>query len=90
VDLDQKEIEVRGKACDVTSQEFRLLRAFVRVRGRILSRRQLIDEAWGSGVFVTERVVDTHVWSLRKKIEPTPAKPRFIRTVHGVGYYFAG
>jgi len=66
------------------------LETFVRRRGRVLSREQLIDAAWGLGTFVTERVVDTHILNLRKKIEPVPAKPRYIRSVRGMGYRFEG
>jgi DNA-binding response OmpR family regulator len=53
-----------------------------------LSRSQLIDAAWGHDAGVTDRVVDTHVLNLRKKVEPVPAKPRFIRSVRGMGYRF--
>jgi len=66
------------------------LAAFVRRPGRVLSRQQLIDAAWGPSVVVTERVVDTHILNLRKKIEPVPAKPRYICSVRGMGYRFEG
>jgi DNA-binding response OmpR family regulator len=54
----------------------------------VLSREQLIDAAWGRDTFVTDRVIDTHVWNLRKKIEPLPEKPRYIHSVRGMGYRF--
>jgi DNA-binding response OmpR family regulator len=90
IDFDRGEARKDGSPLDVSAQEFRLLTAFIRRRGRLLSRNQIIDAAWGPGTFVTDRVVDTHVLNLRKKIEPLPARPRFIRSVRGLGYRFDG
>jgi two-component system alkaline phosphatase synthesis response regulator PhoP len=90
VDFDRGEVRRAGAPIDVSALEFRLLAAFIRQRGRVLSRDQLIDAAWGHGTFVTDRVVDTHVLNLRKKIEPVPAKPCYIRSVRGMGYRFDG
>jgi DNA-binding response OmpR family regulator len=90
VDFDRGEVRRDGSPLEVSAQEFRLLAAFIRRRGRLLSRNQIIDAAWGHGTFVTDRVVDTHVLNLRKKIEPIPARPRFIRSVRGLGYRFDG
>jgi len=90
VDFDRGEVRRAGAPIDVSALEFRLLAAFIRHRGRVLSREQLIDAAWGHGTFVTDRVVDTHVLNLRKKIEPVPAKPCYIRSVRGMGYRFDG
>jgi DNA-binding response OmpR family regulator len=56
----------------------------------VLSRLQLIDAAWGPDTSITDRVVDTHVLNLRKKIEPEPARPRFLASVRGMGYRFDG
>jgi DNA-binding response OmpR family regulator len=75
---------------EVTATEFRLLATFIRRRGRLLSRSELINAAWGPGTFVTDRVVDTHVLNLRKKIEPVPGRPCFIRSLRGRGYRFDG
>jgi len=61
---------------------------FLKNRGRVLARSRVIDEVWGSGIFVTDRVVDTHVVKLRRKIEPDPAAPRHIVSVRGLGYRF--
>jgi len=60
----------------------------VRHRGRLLNRSQLLDLAWGTGTFVTDRVVDNHVVSLRRKIEPDPSQPRYLLNVRGLGYRF--
>jgi two-component system, OmpR family, response regulator RegX3 len=73
---------------EISALEFKLLSAFIRNRGRLLSREQLLDEVWGHGLAVTERVVDNQVSSLRKKIESNPAEPRALVSVRGLGYRF--
>lgn len=73
---------------DLTTLEFNLLSTFVSNPGRVWNRSQLIDKLWGDNFFGDERVVDTHVARLRKKIEPDQAHPSFIKTVVGVGYKF--
>jgi len=88
VDFDRGEVRRGGAPVDVTALEFRLLTAFIRRRGHVLSRRQIIDAAWGEDTFVTDRVVDTHILNLRKKIEPEPSRPRFLCSVRGMGYRF--
>ena len=90
VDFDRGEVRRGGSRVDITALEFRLLSAFIRRRGRVLSRQQLIDASWGPDTSITDRVVDTHVLNLRKKIEPEPAKPRFLASVRGMGYRFDG
>jgi two-component system response regulator RegX3 len=74
----------------MTPLEFKLLGAFVKNRGRVLSRGRLLDLVWGTGTFVTERVVDNYIVTLRKKLEPEPAVPRFLVSVRGQGYRFDG
>ncbi len=73
---------------DLTTLEFNLLAVFVSNPGRVWNRTQLIDKLWGSDFFGDERVVDTHVARLRKKIEPDSSNPTFIKTVVGAGYKF--
>jgi len=90
VDFDRGEVRRAGAPVDVTALEFRLLSVFIRRRGRLLSRRQLIDAAWGADTFITDRVVDTHVLNLRKKVEAVPARPRYLHSVRGMGYRFDG
>ena len=75
---------------DLTALEFRLLSAFIRARGRVLNRQQIIDSAWGQDTSLTDRVVDTHVSNLRKKVEPAPARPRYLHSIRGMGYRFDG
>lgn len=73
---------------DLTTLEFDLLATFMSYPGRVWNRTQLIDKLWGSNFFGDERVVDTHIARLRKKIEPDPSNPTFVKTVIGVGYKF--
>lgn len=90
IDSARREVRRSGKAVDVTPLEFKLLATLVRRRGRVLSRDQLLDEVWGRGTFLTDRVVDTHITNLRKKIEPEPSEPRYVISVRGIGYRFDG
>ena len=82
--LDDQTTEV----LDLTTLEFNLLATFMSYPGRVWTRTQLIDKLWGNDFFGDERVVDTHIRRLRKKIEPDPANPQFIKTVIGAGYKF--
>jgi DNA-binding response OmpR family regulator len=90
VDFDRAELRRDGEPIDITALEFRLLSVFIRRRGRVLTRTQLIDAAWDPGTFISDRVVDTHILNLRKKIEPVPAEPRYLLGVRGIGYRFDG
>ncbi len=90
VDFARCELRRAGAAVELTALEFKLLAAFIRNRGRVLSRQQLLDEAWGAGTFITDRVVDNHIVTLRKKIEPEPHEPRYLVNVRGLGYRFDG
>ncbi len=88
VDFKRCELRIAGKAVELTALEFKLLTAFVEHPGKLLSRERLLDLVWGNGPAVTNRVVDNHILSLRKKIEPSPANPRFLLSVRGLGYRF--
>lgn len=93
VDLDKHSATKKLKnnteeTLELTTLEFNLLSTFMSYPGRVWSRTQLIDKLWGNDFFGDERVVDTHVRRLRKKIEPDTANPTFIKTVVGVGYKF--
>jgi two-component system alkaline phosphatase synthesis response regulator PhoP len=90
VDLARRELKRGGAVVLLTPLEFKLLAALVRHRRRALSRQQLIDEAWGSGTFVTDRVVDNQVTHLRRKIEADPSRPAFVLSIRGFGYRFDG
>jgi DNA-binding response OmpR family regulator len=93
IDMDQRSAQRhitpdRSESLDLTTLEFDLLSTFLSYPGRVWNRTQLIDKLWGSDFFGDERVVDTHIARLRKKIEPDPATPTFVKTVIGVGYKF--
>jgi two-component system KDP operon response regulator KdpE len=90
LDLARFELRREGKQLEATHTELKLLTAFIRSRGRVLTREQLLEAVWGSGVFVSDRVVDYHIVALRKKIEDDPAAPRHLVSVRGVGYRFDG
>jgi DNA-binding response OmpR family regulator len=90
LDLGRFELRRGGQRLDTTTTELKLLAAFVRCRGRVLTREKLLDEVWGSGFAVTDRVIDNHVVALRKKIEEEPAAPRYLISVRGLGYRFDG
>ena len=65
-----------------------MLQIFLRNQGRVLTRAQVVNDVWGHDVFVTDRVVDTHVVKLRRKVEPDASQPRHIVSVRGIGYRF--
>ena len=88
VDFDRGEIRRGDQISQLTALEFKLLQVFIRAPGRILSREQLISEAWGPNTFVTDRVVDNHIGSLRRKLEPDAAEPRHLKNIRGLGYRF--
>ena len=88
VDFGRFELRRDGRSVDLTPIEFKLLAAFVHNRRNVLTRQQLLDQVWGPDVFVTDRVVDTHVGNLRRKVETDPDKPEYVVSVRGVGYRF--
>ena len=90
VDFEGAVVRKNGVAVALTAIEFRLLKTFVERRGRVLTREQLIDAAWEQGTHVSDRVVDTHILNLRKKIETDPSQPQLIQGVRGLGYRFDG
>jgi len=90
LDLARCELRRAGKVVELSALEFKLLGAFVRRAGRLLTREQLLSEVWGSQTHVTDRVVDNQVTNLRKKIEPHPERPRYLIALRGLGYRFDG
>ena len=88
VDFDRAELRRSGERIDVTPQELRLIDVLLRNAGRVLTRDQIIEAAWGPGMAITDRAVDTHVFNLRKKIEVVAAEPKHLIGVRGLGYRF--
>jgi len=90
LDLGRFELRRNGHCIEATTTELKLLAAFVRNRGRLLTRERLLDEVWGTGIAIPDRVIDNRVVSLRKKIEDEPSEPRYLISVRGAGYRFDG
>jgi two-component system alkaline phosphatase synthesis response regulator PhoP len=88
VNFKRHEVIKAGERQGLTNREFLLLDYFIRHRGELLTRDRLLKDIWGYKAHPTTRTLDTHIRSLRKHVEPDPDKPRYIKTVHGVGYLF--
>jgi DNA-binding response OmpR family regulator len=86
VDFGRCEVKRNEEVVDLTALEYRLLSAFIRHRGRVVTREQLIDAVWGPGVALNDRAVDNHIVSLRRKLEADPSRPRYLVNVRGLGY----
>ena len=88
IDLPKMRARISGRPVDLTPTEFQLLATLVREPGRVFTRGQLLDALHGVTIESYERAIDAHVKNLRRKIEPEVGRPRYILTVHGVGYRF--
>ena len=90
VDFRRAEVTRDGAPVALAAKELLLLRYFVAHRGELPTRNELLDGVWGYDAMPLTRTVDVHVAWLRKKLEPEPRQPRFILTVHRLGYKFVG
>lgn len=90
VDLQRCRVVRSGKALDISSTEFELLKYFICHAGETLSRDRLLEDVWGYDNYPTTRTIDTHLVRLRQKLEPDPEQPQYFLTVHGTGYRFVG
>ena len=88
LDYNLRRVFVQGKSVELTSKEFDLLELFLRNPGKVYTRENLLDIAWGFDYPGDVRTVDVHVRRLREKIEANPAEPTYIKTTWGVGYYY--
>ena len=86
LDFAQQQAWRGKKPLHLTAKEFAVLRLLAEAEGEPVSRDRFLDAVWGYTAFPTTRTVDMHIATLRSKIEKNPDKPRFIHTVHGVGY----
>ncbi|MCE5238973.1 winged helix-turn-helix domain-containing protein [bacterium] len=90
LDTARHEVQVRGRAVDLTPREFDLLEHLARHAGRAVRRQELLEEVWGYNSEMTTRTLDVHVGRLRQKVEHNPREPQMIVTVPGVGYKLKG
>ena len=88
LDKGRMQVTVAGQSIDLTATEFELLATLARQPGRVFTRAQLLDAVHGVQVESFDRAIDAHVKNLRRKLEPDPRNPRYVLTVHGVGYKF--
>ncbi|HEU4831504.1 MAG TPA: response regulator transcription factor [Actinomycetota bacterium] len=89
IDTAKMRVSVGGTQVDLTPTEFQLLATLAREPGRVFTRSQLLDAVHGVAIESYERAIDAHVKNIRRKIEPEPGSPRYVVTVHGVGYRFS-
>lgn len=88
LDLDGHRLSANGQSVEMGPTEFRLLQFFMSHPDRVYSRTQLLDQVWGSNVYVEERTVDVHIRRLRKALA-SHGHDRYIQTVRGAGYRFS-
>jgi two-component system alkaline phosphatase synthesis response regulator PhoP len=88
VNFPKHEASLDGRPLNLSPIEFKLLAALVREPERVFSRAELIEKALGYDFEGFDRTIDVHILNLRRKLEPDPNHPRYIRTVYGVGYKF--
>lgn len=88
VDFQTKEIYKNSVQIDATPLEWKILELFMKYPKRVFTREELIEYAFGQDFDGYDRVIDTHIKNIRKKIESNPKKPEYIHTVHGIGYKF--
>ncbi|GAA0462162.1 DNA-binding response regulator [Paractinoplanes deccanensis] len=89
VDAGRFEVRMRGDTVTLTAKEFAILELLAKEPGRVFTRAQIIDKAFGFEHDVSERTVDAHIVNLRRKIEKNPADPLYVQTVYGRGYRMA-
>ena len=90
VDIDKMMVIKEGKDVYLTSNEFKVLTALLTNPGKVFSREQLIEIAFGYDYDGFDRIIDTHIKNIRQKIEDNPKEPVYITTVYGAGYKFGG
>lgn len=88
INLVKHEVRKNGEIVDLKPKEFDLLRMMATNPGRVFTRDYLLEQLWGYDYLGDTRTVDVHMRRLRQKIEDNPAKPRQLKTVHGIGYKF--
>lgn len=90
LDVDRHEVQIDGRPAELTPTEFDLLQTLMEHPGHAFTRLALIEKALGYAYEGIERTLDSHIRNLRRKIEPDPSNPTYIKTVFGVGYRMIG
>jgi len=85
----KREVYLDDRRINLTAVEFKLLAAFLKEPGRVFDRMELIDKAFGYDFEGFDRAIDVHIFNLRRKLEPNPKRPEYIKTVYGAGYKLA-
>lgn len=88
LDYNFRRLIMKDKTIELTSKEFDLMELFLKNPGKVYTRENLLDIAWGFDYPGDVRTVDVHIRRLREKVEPSPAEPTYIKTKWGVGYYY--
>ena len=88
LDYNFRQVKIKDKIIELTGKEFELMELFLKNPGKVYTRENLLDIAWGFDYPGDARTVDVHIRRLREKIEENPAEPNYIRTKWGVGYYY--
>jgi two-component system, OmpR family, KDP operon response regulator KdpE len=86
LDLEKRELRAAGKPVHLTPHQFDLLRVLAVNEGKLLTHRTILQEVWGPGYGSESNLLHVHVSQLRRKIEPDPARPRYLLTEPGAGY----
>ncbi len=88
VDVPKMRVAIAGNEIDLTPTEFQIVAALAAQPGRVFTRSQLLDAVHGVSFESYERAIDAHIKNIRRKMEPDPRSPRYVLTVHGIGYRF--
>ena len=89
IDFSAHRVLKRGREIELTRKEFEILELLARRAGEVITRDEFLDKLWGEDVYVTHRVIDTHMAALRKKLEDDANNPKHIQSVRGLGYRFS-
>ena len=90
VDFQRYEARKAGQPVQMSRKEFGVLRCLASREGEVVTREELLDEVWGYDHYPSTRTIDNHIASLRAKVEEDASNPRYLLTMHGVGYKFTG
>jgi DNA-binding response OmpR family regulator len=89
MNFQRREVYLNNRRIDLTAVEFKILAALIKEPGRVFDRMELIDKVFGYEFEGFDRAIDVHIFNLRRKLEPDPKRPVYIKTVYGAGYKLA-